>query len=158
MFVKNTTTGISIALYNLNFQENDSLIHFDGLYGALEHCVTSLEEHTPLKSRKVSIEFPIDEDELERRFREAIRQARADGLNVRAALYGTIISRPTFRFPFERLTDICREEGILSIVDGAHGIGMIPLDMQKLQPDFFITNLNKYFSSSYENTSSLTFN
>ncbi|KAJ6109607.1 L-cysteine desulfhydrase-like protein lolT1 [Penicillium sp. IBT 16267x] len=144
VFVKNTTTGICIVLYNLHFKENDSLIHFDGLYGALENCVTSLEEHTPLKARKVSIEFPIDEDELERRFRETIRQTRADGLNIRAALYGTIISRPTFRFPFERLTAICREEGILSIIDGAHGIGMIPLDMQQLQPDFFITNCNKW--------------
>ncbi|KAJ5287329.1 hypothetical protein N7478_003015 [Penicillium angulare] len=144
VYVKNSTTSIATVLYNLNFQEKESLVYFDHVYGALENGIVSLEEHSPLQTRKVAFSFPIEESELERRFRETVRQARADGLKVRAALFDTITSSPAARFPFELMTAVCREEGILSIIDGAHGIGMIPLDMQELQPDFFVTNCHKW--------------
>jgi selenocysteine lyase/cysteine desulfurase len=144
VFVKNATTGVATVLYNLNFQSGEALIYFQPVYGAVEKGVVSLQEHSNFQSRKVCFEFPISEDELESRFREVLRKTREEGLKVRAAVFDTIVSNPGCRFPFERFTAICREEGILSVIDGAHGIGHIPLDMKKLQPDFLVSNCHKY--------------
>lgn len=144
VFVKNATTGVATVLYNLNFQEGEALIYFEPVYGAVEKGVVSLQEHTPLQSRKVEFQYPIAEDELERRFREVVRKTREEGLKVRAAVFDAIVSNPGVRFPFERFVAVCREEGILSVIDGAHGIGQIPLDMGELQPDFFVSNCHKY--------------
>ncbi|KAJ5960982.1 uncharacterized protein N7479_008132 [Penicillium vulpinum] len=144
VFVKNATTGVATVLYNLNFQPGEALIYFEPVYGAVEKGVVSLQEHKSFQSRKVSFQFPITEDELERRFREVIRQAREEGLKVRASVFDAIVSNPGVRFPFERITAICREEGILSVIDAAHGIGNIHLDMKKLQPDFFVSNCHKW--------------
>lgn len=144
VFVKNATTGVYTVLYNLNFQENDCIILFEAVYGAVEFGAQSLQEHTPLQTRKVSFEYPISEDEIERRFRDVVSQARADGLKVRAAVFDAIVSNPGFRFPFERFVGVCRQLEILSVIDGAHGIGMIHLDMKELQPDFFVSNCHKY--------------
>jgi selenocysteine lyase/cysteine desulfurase len=144
VFVKNATTGVATVLYNLNFQSGEALIYFQPVYGAVEKGVVSLQEHSNLQSRKVCFEFPISEHELESRFREVLRKTREEGLKVRAAVFDTIVSNPGCRFPFERFTAICREEGILSVIDGAHGIGHIPLDMKKLQPDFLVSNCHKY--------------
>jgi selenocysteine lyase/cysteine desulfurase len=47
------------------------------------------------------------------------------------------------------LTAICREEGILSIIDAAHGIGHVHLDLEKLQPDFLTSNCHKYDHTLY---------
>ncbi|CAG7925512.1 unnamed protein product [Penicillium olsonii] len=144
VFVKNATTGVATVLYNLAFQPEEALIYFEPVYGAVEKGVVSLQEHRSLKARKVSFQFPIAEDELERRFREVIQQTRDEGLKVRASVFDGIVSNPGVRFPFERITAICREEGILSVIDAAHGIGQIPLDMEKLQPDFFVSNCHKW--------------
>jgi len=144
VFVKNATTGVATVLYNLDFQSGEALVYFECVYGAVEKGVVSLAEHSNLQLRKVRFEFPITEDELERRFREVVRKTREEGLKVRAAVFDTIVSNPGVRFPFERLTAICRDEGIMSVIDGAHGIGQIPLDMEKLQPDFFVSNCHKY--------------
>ncbi|KAJ5329823.1 hypothetical protein N7452_010213 [Penicillium brevicompactum] len=144
VFVKNATTGVATVLYNLNFQPGEALIYFEPVYGAVEKGLVSLQEHSSLQGRKVSFQFPISEDEIERRFREVIRQTREEGLKVRASVFDGIVSNPGVRFPFERITAVCREEGILSVIDAAHGIGQIPLDMQKLQPDFFVSNCHKW--------------
>jgi len=144
VFVKNATTGVATVLYNLNFQPNEALIYFEPVYGAVEKGIVSFQEHSSFQARKVNFHFPITVDELERRFRETVSSARNEGLTVRAAVFDTIVSNPGIRFPFERFIDICREEGILSVIDGAHGIGQIPLDMKTLQPDFFTSNCHKY--------------
>ncbi|KAJ5928453.1 hypothetical protein N7466_007409 [Penicillium verhagenii] len=144
VFLKNATTGVWTVLYNLNLQESEALIYFGPVYGAVEMGIVSLQEHSPFQARKVPFEFPISVDELESRFREAVRKARVDGLKVRAAVFDSVVSNPGIRFPFERFVAICREEGILSIIDGAHGVGMIPLDMKELQPDFFVSNCHKW--------------
>ncbi|KAJ5089797.1 hypothetical protein N7532_008481 [Penicillium argentinense] len=143
-FVKNATTGVATVLWNLNFQVGEALIYFEPVYGAVEKGVVSMQEHSPFEARKVSFQYPIAEDELERRFRETVRRARDDGLNVRAAVFDTIVSNPGVRFPFERFVAVCREEGLLSVIDGAHGVGQIPLDMDVLQPDFFVSNCHKW--------------
>ena len=152
VFVKNATTGVATVLYNLAFRPGEALIYFEVVYGAVEKGVVSLQENSSLQARKVSFQFPIAEDELVRRFLEVIRQTREEGLKVRASVFDAIVSNPGVRFPFERITAICREEGILSVIDAAHGIGHIHLDMKKLQPDFFVSNCHKYDYSHYETT------
>ncbi|KAJ5136347.1 hypothetical protein N7448_004901 [Penicillium atrosanguineum] len=144
VFVKNATTGVATVMYNLNFQSGEAVVYFEPVYGAVEKGIVSLQEHSNLQSRKVHFQFPITEDELESRFREVVRKTREEGLKVRAAVFDTIVSNPGCRFPFERFIAICREEGILSVIDGAHGIGQIPLDLNKLQPDFLVSNCHKW--------------
>lgn len=41
--------------------------------------------------------------------------------------------------PWERMVQVCKEEGVISLVDGAHAIGQIKLDLSSADPDFFIS-------------------
>ena len=52
---------------------------------------------------------------------------------------------PGLRVPFERLVPALQAEGALVLVDGAHGIGHVNIDLSILNPDFFVTNLHKWF-------------
>ncbi|KAE8148384.1 pyridoxal phosphate-dependent transferase [Aspergillus avenaceus] len=144
VLVKNATTGVNLVLRNLVYQPGDVIIYFDTVYGAVEYGLVALTESTPVQTRKVQYQLPIRHDELVRRFQDVVRSTRAEGLNVRVAVFDTVVSMPGIRFPFERLTEICREEGILSVIDGAHGIGHMPLDLGTLQPDFFTSNCHKW--------------
>lgn len=143
VFVKNATTGVNTILHNIPFQSGDVIIYFETIYGALEKGISSLIESTPLQARKVQYRCPISHEDLVEQFLDVVRKTRAEKLNVKIALFDIVSSLPAMRFPFERLTAVCREEGILSLIDGAHGIGQIPLDLGRLQPDFFTSNCHK---------------
>ncbi|KAL2857257.1 pyridoxal phosphate-dependent transferase [Aspergillus pseudoustus] len=144
VFVKNATTGVNTILQNIPFQPGDVIVYFDTIYGALERGIFSHLESTPVQARKVQCQYPVSHDGLVDQFLEVVRKTRAEGLNVKIALFDAISSLPAFRFPFEKLTEVCRKEEILSLIDGAHGIGQVQLDLGRLQPDFFVSNCHKW--------------
>lgn len=39
---------------------------------------------------------------------------------------------------------VCKELGVTSLVDGAQGIGMLPLDLTAADPDYFVSNCHKW--------------
>ncbi|OJJ01620.1 hypothetical protein ASPVEDRAFT_129847 [Aspergillus versicolor CBS 583.65] len=148
VLVKNATTGVNTVLHNLAFTHtitpNDVVIYFDTVYGAVERSLLALKESCGVQLRKVKYTFPLEEGELVARFRDVVEEVKREGLVPRVAVFETIISNPGIRFPFEEVTRLCRELGILSLIDGAHGVGMIKLDLDKLGADFFTSNCHKW--------------
>jgi hercynylcysteine S-oxide lyase len=144
VFVPNATSGVNAILRNLQYRDKDCVIYFTTIYGACEKTLFSIRETSPdLQLRMVEYVLPCTHDHLLDALAKTIDQAVADDLNPKLCLFETITSVPAARFPFERITKLCRDRGILSLIDGAHGVGHIPLNLQELDPDFFVSNCHK---------------
>ncbi|EOD49103.1 putative aminotransferase family protein [Neofusicoccum parvum UCRNP2] len=144
VFVPNATTGVNTVLRNLEYEDGDVIVYFATIYGACEKTVKYICETTKAQEAKVEYTYPIEDDELVRRFKEVVAKERAAGRNVKVAIFDVVVSMPGVRMPFEALTEACRELGVLSLIDGAHGVGQIELDLGKLNPDFFVSNCHKW--------------
>ncbi|PYH91206.1 PLP-dependent transferase [Aspergillus ellipticus CBS 707.79] len=144
VLVRNATTGVATILHNIPFTPGDVAIYFSTVYGAVEYGLRSLTERTPLQLREVPYEFPLSHADLVQRFRAAIKTIRDEGLNPKIAVFDVVVSVPGVRLPFEELVKVCKEEGVLSLVDGAHGVGMLEIDLGALGVDFLTSNLHKY--------------
>lgn len=143
MIVQNATTGVGTVLRALQFERGDKIVFFDFIYGACRSAVQYAEETTHVVGVEIPVVFPLGDDEIVGRLRDAIRREQSEGACVRVAIFDTIVSMPGLRLPFERMVAVCRELGVLSLVDGAHGIGHIQLDLGALDADFFVSNCHK---------------
>jgi selenocysteine lyase/cysteine desulfurase len=144
VLVSNVTTGIFTILYNQEFGERDVVVTLSTTYGAIDHALTSLAENRPFNTRKVVFELPTTGDKIVSKFEATIAQIRAEGLGPRMAVLETIVSIPAVRMPFEDLLRVCQKEGIMTLLDGAHGVGGFEINLQELQPDFFVSDCHKY--------------
>lgn len=147
-YVPNATTGVNTVLRNLVWHKDgkDEILHFNTIYGGCGKTVAYVCEASGdvVQGRQIEISFPAEDSEIVEAFKSAIRASRAERKFPRIAIFDTVTSMPGIRVPFEQLTAICREEGIMSLVDGAHGIGHIHLDLSALDPDFFVSNCHKW--------------
>jgi len=148
VFIPNATTGVNTVLRNLVYEKGDLIIYPETIYSSCRNTVKSLEESTPVRGHKVEVVYPIEDDDLVETFRTTAKKLISEGYRVRIAVFDTIISAPGVRVPWEKIVEACRELGILSLIDGAHGIGHIDLTHTgKVKPDFLASNCHKLVSS-----------
>ncbi|KAL7955558.1 pyridoxal phosphate-dependent transferase [Trichoderma compactum] len=142
VLVPNATLALNTVLRNLKYETGDLIAYLQGTYAAIEKTVDYLVEITPVESVRVPFDPTTnDDDTLVGAFRSVLQEHQG---RIQVAIFDIVLSMPGLRMPFERLTKICREFGVLSVIDGAHGIGMIDLDLEKLGADFLTSNCHKW--------------
>ena len=143
VFIQNATTGINTVLRSLVFEKGEVIIHLSTIYGACAKTVEYICETTPAENFNIKVEYPIVDDDLVAKFVEGLEKVKVAGQKVKVAIFDTISSLPGVMVPWERLVEVCKEHEILSLVDGAHGVGHIKLNLGSVQPDFFVSNCHK---------------
>lgn len=102
---------------------------------------------TAAESVKIAFEYPVSDAWLVGELKRTIAKVKAEGRNVVLALFDAVVSMPGVRMPFEELVKTCREEGVFSLVDAAHGVGHVDLNLGegegKTDPDFLVSNCHK---------------
>ncbi|KAI0892713.1 putative aminotransferase family protein [Annulohypoxylon nitens] len=146
VFVTNATTGSDTVLKNLRWEKGDTVLCYELVYESLGHGLQWLQDERGVDVHVVRTEWPVADEDLIKKMVEAARAINNEpGRRVKLAIVDTIVSMPGVRVPFEKLVPALQAEGALVLVDGAHGIGQIDIDLSELNPDFFVTNLHKWF-------------
>ncbi|KAI1843735.1 hypothetical protein JX265_001031 [Neoarthrinium moseri] len=145
VFVQNATSGVNTVLGNLIFKPGDVILHFSTIYGACLKTIQYLGSNNPVESYQIDIEYPMEDEEIVQVFLDSAQRVRSQGKTPVVAMFDSVLTFPGARFPWEKLVDICRKLGVMSLVDGAHGIGHIDLThLGRVGPDFFISNCYKW--------------
>jgi hercynylcysteine S-oxide lyase len=148
VFVANATVAVNTVLRNLvwNRDGKDEILYFSSVYGACGKTVDYMVDSNDGKvsSREIILAYPCDDEEIVDAFKIAVEKCQSDGKRARICMFDTVSSLPGVRFPFEDITKACRQLGVLSLIDGAQGIGQIKIDLEAVDPDFFTTNCHKW--------------
>ncbi|KAK4121480.1 PLP-dependent transferase [Parathielavia appendiculata] len=148
VFVANATVGVNTVLRNLvwNADGKDEILYFNTIYGGCAKTVDYVVEDRQglVSSRCIPLSYPCEDDAILSAFHSAVAESLSQGKRPRLCLFDVVSSLPGVRFPFEAVTAACREKGILSLIDGAQGVGMVDLDLGAVDPDFFVSNCHKW--------------
>jgi len=138
-FVDNASVGVNTVLRSLPFAKGDKIVMQSTVYGSCGNTVKFLENRHGVVPLLVQLDYPLSDDEVVAKFEEVFKRE-----SPKLAMFDTITSMPGVRVPFERLVQLCHKYGVLSLVDGAHGAGLLPLHLDALDADFFVSNLHKW--------------
>lgn len=139
VYVPNATTGLNIVARSLQLQAGDEIVTTDHEYGALDRTWTFLCEKAGAVYKRVAIPLPVT---TQADFIERVWSAITPRTRI---LFLSHITSPTaLVFPIQELVRRARAQGILSIIDGAHTVGQIPLDLRALDADVYSSNMHKW--------------
>ncbi|POR31686.1 Putative aminotransferase, partial [Tolypocladium paradoxum] len=148
VFVANATEGVNTVFRNLAWADDgrDVILTFSTVYEACGKAADYLVDYygAKVEQREIPIAYPLEDEDILQALREAVRAVEADGRRARVCLFDVVSSRPGVLFPWIEMVRVCRELGVLSMVDGAQGVGMVPLDLAAADPDFFVSNCHKW--------------
>jgi isopenicillin-N epimerase len=142
VYVPNATTGLNIVARSLPLKPGDEILATDHEYGALDRTWTFLCQKAGAVYRRQTIPLPVTTP-------EAFVERFWSGITPRTrAIFLSHITSPTaLIFPVQEICRRARAAGILSIIDGAHTVGQIPLDLTALGADFYSSNCHKWLVS-----------
>ncbi|KAF9431655.1 hypothetical protein BGZ76_011865 [Entomortierella beljakovae] len=148
--VQNTTTGINAVMRSLEFAPGDRILQLSTGYVSVDKTVHYIcDVHKDVKIVEVPVVMPMTDHELVYQVEKTVVDhiAKKDGTQIRLAVIDWISSVPAVVHPVKALVDMLKSYGILVLIDGAHAIGQVPVDLTFLNTDFFITNCHKWLYS-----------
>jgi isopenicillin-N epimerase len=139
VFVPNATSGINTVLRSLKFTPGDELLVSDHEYNACRNVLDFAADRTGTRAVVAPIPFPLNsEDQIVESILERVTP------RTRLALLDHVTSQTGLVFPIARLVQELEKRGVLTLVDGAHAPGMVPLNLNRLGASFYTGNCHKW--------------
>lgn len=139
VYVTNPTYAINIIAKSLKLDEGDEILSTNIEYGALDRTWNYYCKKSKAKYVRQAIELPVTS-------KEAIIEQFWKGYSdkTKAIFISHITSTTALRLPVKEICDMAKERGLLTIVDGAHVPGHIPLDLVALKADIYTGACHKW--------------
>jgi isopenicillin-N epimerase len=127
VYVPNTTTALNAVARSLNLNPGDEVLGTNHEYGAMERMWRRVCQAAGARFVRQSVPVPVEEP-------GGLVESLWSGVTDRTrVLFFSHISSPTaITFPAQELVRRAREAEIISVVDGAHTPGQIPLSLRRV--------------------------
>ena len=138
-FVSNATSGVNTILRSLQFEQGDEILVPNHAYQACRNTIDFVANRWGAKVVEVAIPFPIDGPQV---VIDLMKSACSE--RTKLVMIDTVTSPTGLRMPFEELTAFFEGKGVEVLLDAAHGIGMIPINLGKLGASYVTSNCHKW--------------
>lgn len=137
-FVESTTVGVQAVLQSVPLGKDDEVLITSHQYNAVNRAVKRRCAETNASFVEASIAIPQNDGDIIEPILAAVTE------RTRLAIIDHITSATALVFPVKRIVSALREKGVKVLIDGAHAVGQIDLDISDIDPDWYVTNAHKW--------------
>ncbi|WP_174250770.1 aminotransferase class V-fold PLP-dependent enzyme [Tuwongella immobilis] len=139
IFRANVSSAINVVASSLRLNRPGEILLSDHEYGAMHWCWERAAQRGGLTLKT----FPLDTlaespDAILNAFEAAISH------RTRLAFFSHVLSPTGLVLPVKEMVAIAKRRGVLTVIDGAHAPGMLPLDISDIGADFYGANCHKW--------------
>jgi isopenicillin-N epimerase len=138
VFATNATEGLNAVARSLELEPGDEVLAPVGEYGAVDMLWRHVCERAGARYVTVEIRPGTEVGEALELLWSGVTPATHAIVCSHVSCYTGVV------FPVEELCRRARERGVVSIIDGAHAPGQIPLRLEELGADFYAGNCHKW--------------
>jgi len=136
---RNSTESMNIIALGLDLKSQDEILtttheHYGGW-----SCWQNRNAILGNPIRKLDLyDPPEDENEIVTLFEEAIRP------ETKVLSFCHVTCTTAWRLPVQKICEMARKKGIITVIDGAQSVGMIDVDVKNLGCDFYVSSTHKW--------------
>lgn len=135
----NVTMALNTAVISIRLNKGDVILTTDHEYGAMR----LLLEHVARRDGSIikTVTLPFDSNDPQD-YVDAFVRLLDDKVKM---IFVSHVTSPTgLKLPLQEIFDACRGDGRWLIVDGAHAVGAVDVDIPKLDVDCYAANGHKW--------------
>jgi len=142
VLVDNATTAVNTVVTSMELKRGDNVLLLSIGYAAVSKTVKHMSLTTGASCNEVVVKIPVNLDKVLKDI-ESLLNA-----NTKLAIIDHITSGTGLVLPIKQIIDICHAKNVPILIDGAHAIGQVPLNVEELGADFYTSNCHKWLYSS----------
>lgn len=142
MIVSSASDGVNAFYKSISWSKGDKIFFYNTVYGMTRQLFNHLQEKFQVHLVECILTRETIEDEA--KLINFTKEFVEKNGPFKAANLEHIGSIPTFIYPIDSLIKIFQKDGTIILVDGAHAIGNIPINLKNIRADGYLSNLHKW--------------
>jgi isopenicillin-N epimerase len=139
VYVANGTTGLNIIAQGLTLQPGNEVLTSDHEHGGIDRLWRYMRKKRGFTYIPREIPLPVTTHaDFVEHFWNGVTE------NTKVILLSHFTSPTSLIFPVKEICRRARASGILTVIDGSHVPGQIPLVIDDIDPDFYVGILHKW--------------
>jgi isopenicillin-N epimerase len=139
VYCANGTTGLNIIAHSMPLGPGDEVLTSDHEHGGIDRLWRYMAQKLGFTYVRREMPLPLTtHEEFVEHFWGGVTE------KTKVILLSHFTSPTALVFPVEEICRRARRAGILSVIDGSHVPGQLPLSLNDLDPDFYVGILHKW--------------
>jgi isopenicillin-N epimerase len=139
VFVRNATYAVNEVARSMRLEPTDEVLLSDQEYGACHNVWRFMSQQRGFSIVQRPIRLPVaSEKEIVEQFWGGVTD------NTKAIFLSHITSPTALTMPVAEICRRARQQGILTVIDGAHAPGQMDVDLKSIGADFYAGTCHKW--------------